>query len=101
MYQRIVCFKFKEDAAEQAIQQHMDSFQVLKQHIPQIVSHTGGRSVVAGEDKPPEFDSMHYLTFASLADIEIYFHHKAHQDFIQKNKTIWDNVLVLNASVDT
>ena len=99
MYQRIVCFKFKKDATEQTIQHHLDSFKALKQQIPQIVSYHGGRTI-SENDQPPEYDSMHDLTYATQEDIDVYFHHDAHQRFIQDNKTIWEKVLVLDAAID-
>ena len=99
-YQRIVCFKFKENAPESAIQAHMDSFKALKDQIPQIAAYSGGRATSGDHNQPPDYDTLHYLTFANLADIEVYFHHEAHQRFIEANKAIWDGVLVLNATID-
>jgi hypothetical protein len=99
VYQRIVCFKFKENATEEAIRQHMDGFKQLKDAIPQIVAYSGGLAVSGDRGATPDYDSLHILTFASLEDIEQYFHHDRHQRFIQKNREIWNKVLVLNAHV--
>ena len=99
-YQRIVCFKFKKDASAQAIQTHMDSFKALKNQIPQIVAYSGGRATAGDHNRPPDYDTLHYLIFASPADIDIYFHHEAHQRFIEQNKAIWDRVFVLNSTID-
>jgi hypothetical protein len=100
MYQRVVCFKFVSGATEESIQHHLDRFKQLKSLIPQIVSYSGGR-VVASETHPSlPYDTVHYVTFASLADIDLYFHHEAHQRFIEENKPIWDNVLVLDSLIE-
>ncbi len=99
-YQRIVCFKFKPNATPESIQRHMDGLEALKGEIPQIVSYNGGRTVPLEDGTPPEYDSMHYLTFESQADIVVYFHHPAHQRFIEENKGIWDKVFVENAVID-
>ncbi len=100
MVQRIVCFKFQAGTSAEAIQAHMDHFRRLKDEIPQIVSYSGG--LIAGDDRntTDEYDSLHYATFASLEDIDIYHDHAAHQAFIEANKAIWEKVLVLNSTVD-
>ena len=94
MYQRFVCFKFKENTSSEAVKQHLEMFAALKDAIPQIVSCSSGKTFDggAGEEK---FDIAHYLTYKSQADIDIYFHHEAHQVFIEANKANWDNVLVV------
>jgi hypothetical protein len=99
MYQRIVCFKFKADASVVAINQFMAAFKALEAAIPQIETYHGGRVLVEnGQD--PQYDSMHYLTFATREDIEVYYHHSAHQTFVQKYSDLWERVLVLNAPVE-
>jgi len=100
MYQRIVCFKFKKTASEHAIQAHIKDLAGLKETIPQIVNYKGGLTVATQADGEPEWDSMHYLTFVSIEDIETYYHHPAHQAFIQKHKDIWEDALVCNAAID-
>ena len=39
-------------------------------------------------------------SFESLADVDTYFSHPAHQRFIQEHRAIWLDTLVLNAEVD-
>lgn len=99
-YQRIVCFRFKPNATSENIQRHMDAPEALKGEILQIVFYNGGRTVPLEDGTPPEYDSMHYLTFESQADIAVYFRHLAHQRFIEENKGIWDKVFVENAAID-
>ena len=71
-------------------------FAALKDTIPQIVSYSSGKTFDggAGEDK---FDIVHYVTYKTKADIDIYFHHEMHQAFIEANKANWDNVLVVDS----
>jgi hypothetical protein len=99
-YQRIVCFKFKPEASHPAIQYHLDTFKALRQHIPQILSYQGGLATAGDYNQPPDYDTLHYLTFAGEADIEVYYHHPAHQRFIEENKNIWAGVFVLTAAIE-
>lgn len=98
--QRIVCFKFKEGVSAEAILQHMTDFAAMKDAIPQIRDYRGGRTVPGDNNQTPEYDSMHYLVYDSVMDIEIYIPHEAHQRFIARNKDIWSKVLVLNSEVE-
>lgn len=100
MYQRIVCFTFKAEVSEDQIQHHCRDLAQLKTHIPQIVTYAGGRSVVTSVDHEPQWEAVHYLTFATIADIEAYYHHPAHQSFIQHHKDLWDKVFVCNATIE-
>lgn len=100
MFQRIVCFKFTAAATDADIQTHMDAFAVLKDAVPPIAGYSGGRAISGDRGQPPEYDSLHYLTFASLEDIDRYFEHPAHQQFIADHKHLWARVLVLNADIE-
>ncbi len=99
MIQRIVCFKFKAGTSDQAIQRHLSSFAALKDAMPYIQSYRGGRALSGDRGAAPAFDTLHYLIFDSMADIDAYFVHEAHQQFIQENREIWESVLVLNGEV--
>jgi hypothetical protein len=101
LYQRIVCFAFADGAAPEAIQKHMDDFAALAGAVPQIVSYRGGLTTAEADGAPSRYDSLHYLIFGSLPDIDTYFAHPAHQAFIEANQAIWADVLVLNAAFDT
>lgn len=100
MYQRIVCFTFQNTATEQDIQNHCQALARLKARIPQIVTYAGGRSIVTSVDGEPQWESVHYLTFAHIDDIETYFNHPAHLEFIEQYKHLWDDVLVCNATIE-
>ncbi|NDJ77285.1 MAG: Dabb family protein [Chloroflexi bacterium] len=101
MYQRIVCFKFKAGTSPEVVQAHMADFRQLQDAMPYIVSYSGGLAISGDQGAPPGYDSLHYLTFSTLDDIDRYFAHDAHQRFITAHKDIWADVLVLNAEIDT
>lgn len=99
MFQWFVCFKFKEGTPQAAIDQHMAMFAALKDAIPQIVAYAGGICVEV--EQPCQYDSAHYVTYATKSDIDIYFHHAAHQAFIEANKAHWDSVLVIDSEISS
>ena len=98
MFQRFVCFKFREGTPADAIQTHLNMFAALPGQIPEIVAYAGGR-VVQDSEQPAQYDTAHYVTYATRADIDVYVHHPAHQAFIAANKPNWDNVLVVDSEV--
>lgn len=97
MFQRIVCFKFKDGCTEAEIAAHMQDFGALQASIPQIASYHGGRVT---DDAAP-YDSLHYLTFRTAEDVDIYFHQAAHQAFIRNHREKWADVLVLNGPIES
>ena len=98
MYQRFVCFKFKDNTSDGIIQQHLDMFAALKASIPQIASYAGGGTFTGGEGDR-KFDTAHYVTYKTREDINIYVHHVAHQEFINANKNHWEDVLVVDSKI--
>ena len=97
-YQRVVCFKFIATATSEQIGAHMQDFLELCDAIPGITEYRAGH--VMPEGTTPKYDSLHYLVFADEEGIQRYFNHPAHQRFIQRNRPIWEDVLVLNAPID-
>ena len=97
--QRIVCFKFKESATDLDRRSHMDDLAALKTLIPQMASYTAGFGLSGDFGSSPKYDTLHYMTFASMEDVNIYFEHEAHKRFVENHKTSWDDVLVLNANI--
>ncbi len=97
--QRIVCFKFAESAADSDRQSHMQALGALKDAIPQIASYSGGFGISGDFGAAPKYDALHYLTFASMQDVAVYFDHPAHQQFVADYKHLWTDVLVLNADI--
>jgi hypothetical protein len=99
MYQRFVCFKFVENTPSGAIQRHLGMFAALKDTIPQIVSYAGGKTFTGGEGAD-RYDTAHYVTYKTEEDIDIYFHHPAHQEFMEANRVHWADVLVVDSEVN-
>jgi hypothetical protein len=97
--QRIVCFKFKAGTTPQAIAQHMQGFQHLKDSIPYILSYRPGFTVKGDLTDKTEWDVMHYCTFRNEEEIKLYSVHQVHQRFIQQNKATWEKVLVINSRI--
>lgn len=98
--QHVVCFKFKDNASQDAIQKHMDDFAALRSKIPEIQDYEDGNAFKVDYEKTADYDVVHYVTFQSEADLETYFHHPAHQEFIQENKEIWADVFVINSKTE-
>ena len=97
--QRIVCFKFKAGTSPEAIEKHMKGFAGLKKGIPQILSYSAGKTVVADGQGMPEYDVMHYTTYENEQAVLIYNKHAVHQQFVAENKAIWEKVLVINSKL--
>ena len=99
MYQRIVCFKYKPDVDAEMIMKHMREFRKLKDIIPEIKSYSAGLAVPQDDGSMPDFDSMHYLTFASLEDISSYFLHDDHQRLRVLNRQLSDRIFVMTTEI--
>jgi hypothetical protein len=79
----------------------MDDFAGLADKIPQIKSYYGGQSISGERGAPADYDSLHYLHFDSMDDVDKYFDHPEHKAFIGRHREIWEEgVLVLNAALD-
>jgi hypothetical protein len=98
LIQRIICFKFKANTSPQAIEQHMREFAQLKDSIPHILTYRAGFTVPAELTAKGDYDVMHYCTYRNEEEVKRYAAHPAHQRFIQRNRAIWEKVLVINAT---
>lgn len=96
--QQIVCIKFKKGVENAAVEQHMNSFAALKHEIPQIVSYTSGKTILPNQ-ATSSYDVVHYLTFQSEADIKTFEQSAAYKQFVNENKNIWENTLIVNADI--
>ena len=96
MFKHIVCFKFKPGTSEEAKQKHIHYFAALKDSIPEVVAYEAGDAQKVSYENTADYDYVHIVTFKSKEDSEKYFHHPAHQRFIQANKDSWSNVFVIN-----
>lgn len=95
--QRIICFKFKSGTTQEAIDQHMRGFAGLKDSISYILSYQAGPTLKGDLSEKGEYDVMHYCTYRNEQEIKLYSVHPVHQRFINKNKAIWEKVLVINS----
>lgn len=98
--QHIVYFKFKETANPAEVARHMDAFAALSYTIPGIVSYSAGKTFGVDYEATGDYDTMHCLKCESEQALESYFHHEAHKSFIEENKHLWQDVLVVNAQED-
>jgi hypothetical protein len=99
--QRIVCFKFKKSAAVTERARHMADFRALKKKIPQILSYSAGKTIAGEKGDLPDYDVMHYLTYANPEEVAVYVDHPAHKDFVDRNRSLWDKVLVIASELDS
>ena len=96
----IVYFKFKESASPADVARHMEAFAALSETIPGIVSYSAGKTFAVDYEATGDYDTMHCLKCESQQALESYFHHEAHQNFIEVYKHLWQDVLVVNAQED-
>jgi hypothetical protein len=92
----IVYFKFKDNITQEEITRHMEMFAALANQILGISAYTAGRTFEVSYEATGDFDVAHCLTCESREALEAYYHHEAHQAFINANKSLWQNVLVVN-----
>jgi hypothetical protein len=95
----IVYFGFKQDASPVAINQHMEMFAALANTISGITDYSAGHTFKVDYESTADYDVLHCVTCESRLALEAYFHHPAHQAFIEANKAIWQDVMVVNADV--
>lgn len=95
----IVYFKFEENAKAEEIKRHMDMFEALSKSVPGVLSYSAGKTFCVSYENTADYDAVHCLTFESEKQMEKYFFHNEHQIFIEKNKSIWQDVLVVNAKI--
>ena len=95
----IVYFGFKQDASPADIDRHMEMFAALSNTIPGITGYSAGHTFKVDYESTADYDVIHCLTCESRSVLEDYFHHPAHQAFIETNKAIWQDVMVVNADV--
>lgn len=98
-FQRIVCFKFKEDIAFDKIESHIEDFDALKNSIPAIFSHKAGKTILGELEEKPEYDVMHYMTFMKEEDIKLYYYDPIHLAYYEKHKDSWEKFLVINSTL--
>jgi len=100
MIQHIVCFRFKPATVNAEIARHMNSFRRMQEGIPQIQSYAGGFALNEIDEDAPEYQAVHYLTFKTTEEMDIYAGHPVHLAFIEENRAIWEKVFVINSPTE-
>jgi len=95
----IVYFKFKNGSTSEAIERHMNMFAELAGKIPGITGYSAGKTFGVSYEKTGDYDVSHCLTCESREALEEYFIHEAHQAFIEVNRPIWHDALVVNSDI--
>lgn len=93
--QHVVCFKFKGAATPEEIKKVEQSFEQLKQKIPQVVSLEWGTNV-SKEKRDKGFTHCYVLTFKTEKDRDAYIEHPAHQAFVGIVGPVLDDVFVID-----
>lgn len=101
MFQRIVCFKYKPETSQEKIKSHLERFRKLPDMVPGIASYRGGLCVPNVNGDLPAFSSMHYLTFKTMEDMSLYFHHPEHQKFGKFGGEISEKIFVINSEISS
>ena len=99
-FQRIVCFKFKAGTSPEAKAKHIADFAAFVKAVPQVLSYRAGKTVKGESKGDPEYDIMHYMTFAKEGDILQYDVNPAHKKFVEANKESWDKVIAVNGAIE-
>ena len=91
----VVSFKFKATAKAEDIKNVEESFQALKQKIPQIGSFEWGANV-SKEKHDKGFTHCFILTFKSEKDRDAYIEHPDHKAFGKTVGPVLDDVFVVD-----
>jgi hypothetical protein len=94
-YRHVVLFKFKDDAAPEAVAKVEKAFSALKGKIDLIAGYEWGKNV-SPEGLDDGFTHCYFVTFKSKADLEKYLPHPEHKAFVEVLKPVLDKVLVVD-----
>jgi hypothetical protein len=100
MIRHSVYFKFRPETDAASRAQHITDFAALPGKISAIAGYEAG-AVFAGPDAKggAEFDVAHQVLFHDRDGLEAYIPHPAHREFIDRNRSIWEHVLVVDAEI--
>jgi hypothetical protein len=101
MFQRMVCFKYKTETSQEQINSHLERFSKLPGIVPGIASYRGGLCIPNVNGDLPAYSSMHYLTFKTMEDMSLYFHHPEHKKFGKFGGEISEKILVVNSVISS
>lgn len=90
MLTHIVCWKYKEEIAEETRNEHREKLRNLKQIIPEVIDLKVGADVLQLERS---FDTALVATYKNLEDLETYNVHPEHQKIVAFGREIAEKVV--------
>jgi hypothetical protein len=93
----VVSFKFKEDAKFEEIEKLQNSFLMLKDKIPGVLSISGGKNN-SPENLNKGFSHCFIITFLNHQAREEYLPHPKHQEFVSQLRPVIEDVFVIDFS---
>ena len=95
----IVYFKFSSTVKEEDVKKHMAMFKELADSVSGITAYSAGKAFKVSYEDTADYDSVHCVSFESKQALENYFFDERHNNFIEQNKHLWADVLVVNAEI--
>jgi len=95
LLRHVVCFKFKDSASQENIDQVVEEFVALEEKIPFIVDFEWGTNV-SPENLNKGFTHGFVATFKTAEDRDKYLPHPAHKAFVEVLKPHLDDVFVID-----
>jgi hypothetical protein len=93
--QHVVCFKFKDTATKEQIQELVEAFGRLPKQVKEIKSYQWGTNVSPeGHDKG--FTHCFIATFKTEKDRDTYLVHPAHKEFVKLVPPLVEDVFVID-----
>jgi hypothetical protein len=94
-YRHVVLFKFKDDAAPEAVREIERAFAELPGKIDTITAYEWGTNV-SPENHDQGFTHCFIVTFKDRAGLDVYLPHPAHEAFVGKLRPLLDKVCVVD-----
>lgn len=89
----VVAFHFKDNVTDSQKQEAIKIFKELEEKIPEIKKFEGGENLSdAGLNK--NFSHWYVLSFENEEARDVYLPHPSHQEVVDKNKPLFEEVLV-------
>ena len=91
----IVLYKFKDTLTTAQVDEVITAFKALPSKVPGIIGFEAGTNV-SKEGKSDGLTHSFVVTFASVADLDTYLAHPAHQDYVKIVKDRREKVVVFD-----
>ncbi|KAI8974738.1 stress responsive A/B barrel domain-containing protein [Pilobolus umbonatus] len=92
----IVIVKFKPSVSDEIKKQTLVDVVALKNKIPEIQIATAGKTFT---DRSQGYEWGWVVELEKKEDLPIYTQHKAHQEFVQKYKPLFEDLIALDYEV--